>query len=236
MPKTEDIEMMFDSIAPDYDILNHLLSLDIDKRWRAKAVRSILDRETTQKQTTILDVACGTGDFSIAVAKHYPNTTVTGIDLSEGMLMKGRQKLITSHLDKRISLEKGDCYKLSFPDCSFDGVCVAFGVRNFEFLKDSIKEMLRVLKPGRRLVILELSMPGNRFIRWVYKIYFSHILPLIGKTISGDKGAYKYLPASVINFPAPEKFMAIMKECNADQVRHQSLSLGICRLYTATKR
>jgi len=235
MPGTEYIEKMFDSIAPEYDILNHLLSMDIDKRWRADAVRAILGRECSQKPGHILDVACGTGDFSIAVAGYYPLVSVTGVDLSEGMLEKGVQKVASANLAERITLEKGDCYHLRYPDCSFDGVCVAFGVRNFEFLEDSIKEMLRVLKPCGRLVILELSMPGNKAVRALYKWYFTKILPIIGKRISGDKTAYSYLPESVIRFPAPDVFMNILRGCGAVQVTHKSLSSGICRLYTAVR-
>jgi len=236
MPKTESIESMFDHIAPEYDALNHILSLDKDKNWRKTAVKTLLDRKGPHSAGQVLDVACGTGDFSIAVARYYSDVTVKGVDLSEGMLEKGRGKIASMHLSDRISLEKGDCRSLPFPDDSFDGVCVAFGVRNFEFLQESIKEMLRVLKPGRKLVILELSMPSNRFVRNLYSFYFTRILPLVGKSISGDKSAYRYLPESVIRFPAPGKFLEILKECGAATVTHKSLTFGICRLFTALKR
>jgi len=236
MPKTEYIEKMFDSIAPEYDLLNHLLSMDIDKRWRKVAVRHILSKEESGRPCHILDVACGTGDFSLAVAGHYPLARITGIDLSDGMLEKGRKKVISAGLENRISLKKGDCHHLDYPDNTFDGVCVAFGVRNFEFLKESIREMLRVLKPGGRLVILELSLPKNKFIRTAYKTYFSHILPVIGRSISRDRSAYRYLPESVIRFPMPDEFMKILKECGSERVFHRAFSLGICRLYTAVRK
>lgn len=227
---------MFDNIAPEYDALNHILSMDIDRNWRKRAVKTILSRENRNIRGQILDVACGTGDFSIAVAGYYPGITVKGIDLSEGMLEKGREKVASRHLSERIHLEKEDCRSLSFPDDSFDGVCAAFGVRNFEFLQESIKEMLRVLKPGHKLVILELSMPTSRIIRSLYRFYFTRILPFVGKSISGDSSAYKYLPESVIHFPDPEKFLKILKECGAGTVTHKSLSFGICRLYTAVRQ
>ena len=250
MAKKEKIEELFDDIAPDYDYLNHLLSLDIDKKWRKRAVREIIDTDSPQK---ILDVACGTGDFTLAIArkammKHADNsgchTSITGIDLSEGMLEIGRAKVSESgfHPENEagdecvtIDLCKGDCEALSFPDKSFDRISAGFGVRNFEHLETGLREMFRVLKPDGKLVILELSVPSNRLLRGLYKMYFLHILPHIGGKMSGNKGAYRYLPASVLNFPGPDRFKQMLYEAGFRTVRHKALTFGICRMYTAVR-
>lgn len=225
--------MNFDTIASDYDRLNHLLSLGIDKTWRKRALKEIVEPDKPQQ---ILDVACGTGDFSIVIAKKAnPDTLVTGVDLSEGMLKVMEGKVNAASLDSRIKMEQGNCEKMRFPDESFDRVTVAFGIRNVVHRQEALKEMLRVLKPGGRLVILELSVPSNPVIRWFYKIYFTHILPLIGGCISGDKAAYRYLPASVLKFPGKQEWMATMTSCGFRCVRHKSFTLGICRMYVGEK-
>ena len=230
MPKKEAVERMFDSIAPEYDTLNHILSLNIDRLWRWQAVRKLLDKDA---ECRILDVACGTGDFSVAVAGRSANARITGIDLSEGMLAEGREKVKEKGLSGQIELLKGDCESLEFPDGAFDGVCVGFGVRNFEHLEVGLREMRRVLKSGGRLVILELSVPQNKVLLALYKLYFLKILPKIGGKVSGDEAAYRYLPASVLHFPLPKEFKEILLRCGFSEVRHTSLSLGICRMYVA---
>ncbi len=230
MPKKEAVERMFDSIAPEYDALNHILSLNIDRLWRRRAVKKLLDKDAGCR---ILDIACGTGDFSIAVAGRSANAKITGIDLSEGMLAAGREKVRKNGLAGQIELLKGDCESLEFPDGTFDGVCVGFGVRNFEHLETGLREMRRVLRPGGRLVILELSVPQNKLLLALYKLYFLKILPKIGGRISGDEAAYRYLPASVLNFPLPKEFKAILRRCGFSGIRHTPLSLGICRMYVA---
>lgn len=251
MPRKEKIHDMFNSIAGDYDKLNHIMSLDIDKSWRKRALKRILKstraerragRETDGKgrirQIDVLDVACGTGDFSIAIAeamKKYAKGHVTGVDLSEGMLEVMKDKVAKAGLDDLISYETGDCENLRFADESFDRVTVAFGVRNFENREKGLKEMLRVLKPGGKLVILELSVPSNAFMRWLFNLYFVHILPFIGGKISGDKAAYKYLPASVLNFPGKKEFTSTLRECGYAAVSHKAFTLGICRMYTGIK-
>ena len=233
MPKKEKIRSMFDSIAPDYDKLNHILSLDIDKGWRKKAVREIAD---TAHPLQVLDVACGTGDFAIAVAKAAaPGSHVTGIDLSEGMMSVGRRKVASEGLEGTIHMEQGDCEALPFMDNTFDRVSVAFGVRNFEHLKKGLTEMHRVLVQGGKAVILELSVPGNPVLRFLYKLYFLHILPEIGGLVSGDKGAYRYLPASVLKFPKPADFMQMMSSCGFSSVKSRAFTFGICRMYVGTK-
>ncbi len=225
---------MFDSIAGDYDSLNHILSLDIDKIWRKKALKAIVDASDPVK---VLDLACGTGDFSIAVAKALRgrNGHITGVDLSEGMLAVMREKVGKAGLEETISIEEGDGENLRFPDNTFDRVTIAFGIRNFEDRLKGLSEMRRVLKPGGRLVILELSRPENRGIRWFYDLYFLHILPKIGGKVSGDKAAYAYLPASVAAFPGKKEFSATMLSAGFRNVTHKAMTLGACRMYTGEK-
>ena len=231
MAKKEKIKNLFDNIAPNYDKLNHILSLNIDKGWRKKAVREIIDGD---KPLSILDVACGTGDFTIEICNNAKEgSRIIGIDLSEGMMKVGREKI--KAIGKCATLEYGDCEALAYSDNTFDRISVGFGVRNFEHLDIGLKEMYRVLKPGGKLVILELSVPSNPIIRWCYKLYFLNILPAIGGMISGDRGAYEYLPASVLHFPSPDKFMSMMDKAGFNKVMHKALTLGICRMYIAIK-
>lgn len=231
MAKKEKIEKLFNNIAPDYDRLNHILSLNIDKGWRHKAVREIVDSKEPLK---VLDVACGTGDFTIEIAKKAAKgSKITGIDLSEGMMSVGREKIAAAKVEA--ILEQGDCEALTYADNTFDRISVGFGVRNFEHLSLGLKEMFRVIKKGGKLVILELSIPSNAFIRWCYKLYFLKILPAIGGWISGDRSAYEYLPASVLHFPAPDKFIPMLKEAGFTEVEHRALTFGICRMYICKK-
>ena len=232
MPKKEAVEQMFDSIAPEYDALNHIFSLNIDKLWRRRAVRALLEKDA---EGHILDVACGTGDFSVALARRSQNIRITGVDLSEGMLEGGRKKVAELGLSSRIEMLKGDCDALEFADGTFDGVCVGFGVRNFEHLEQGLCEMRRVLKPGCKLVVLELSVPQNKILFSLYKFYFLKVMPWIGGKVSGNKAAYRYLPASVLHFPGPDKFKAILAGCGFRNIRHAALTFGLCRMYVAVK-
>lgn len=231
MAKKEKIRSLFDNIAPDYDKLNHILSMNIDTSWRRKAVKRIVD---VPEPLQILDVACGTGDFTIEIAKAAASgSLVTGVDLSEGMMKIGREKIGAAGVNA--VMIQGDCEELPFETGTFDRISVAFGVRNFEHLDKGLEEMLRVLKPLGRCVILELSVPSNGFIRWCYKLYFLKILPAIGGMVSGDRGAYEYLPASVLKFPAPDKFMKMMEDAGYRNVTHKGFTLGICRMYIGEK-
>ena len=232
MAKKEGLRKLFDNIAGDYDRLNHILSLNIDKSWRRKAVKEIAD---TAEPLNILDEACGTCDFTIEIAKAAPQgSNVTGIDLSERMLQIGREKCCKEGITAE--LQTGDCEAMPYKDETFDRIGVAFGVRNFENLPKGLTEMLRVLKPEGKLVILELSIPRNPIIRWCYKLYFLKILPAIGGWVSGNRGAYEYLPASVLRFPAPEKFMEMMHEAGFEQVHKKSFTMGICQMYIGIKK
>ena len=233
MPQKEKIQQMFDGIAPDYDRLNHLMSLGVDRSWRRRALREIVDARRAQ---SILDIACGTGDFSLAIAgRMHPDSRITGLDLSEGMLAVMRDKVAKAGLEGRISCEQGDSEAMRFADASFDVVTIAFGIRNFAHREAALREILRVLKPGGRLVILELSVPENRFLRWGYNLYFKHFVPWIGGLISGDKAAYTYLPASVQAFPGRREWTATMAGCGYAQVRHKAFTLGLCRMYVGEK-
>ena len=223
---------MFDGIAPTYDRLNHLMSLNVDKLWRRYALREIVDGSVQQ----ILDVACGTGDSTISIAKAgNPGSRVTGVDISEGMMALVMQKAAREGVHDRIRLKVADGEDLPFGEGSFHRVTCAFGIRNFEHKEQGLKEFYRVLKPGGKAVILELSVPTGRTARRLYDVYFMHVLPWVGGLISGDKAAYRYLPASVHAFPSPEVFMEMLRDAGFTQVRHRSLSFGLCRMYIGEK-
>ena len=231
MPRKEKIQQMFDSIAPGYDAFNHLTSLGADRCWRRRALREVVGPR-------VLDEACGTGDFAIAIARHLARNgggSVVGVDISEGMLEVMRRKVAEAGAAITVSAEIGDCCALRYPDASFDTVTVAFGVRNFEDREKALAEVLRVLRPGGRFVMLELGIPRNPVVRAAYKFYFTRIMPLIGRGISKDKAAYRYLPASVLEFPKPEDWTATMQKAGFADVRHRPLSLGICNLFTGIR-
>ena len=229
--KKVQVESMFDSIAPKYDLLNHTLSLNIDKIWRRKVARSV----AKNRPGTVLDVATGTCDLAIAVARKARPQSIVGIDLSEEMLNVGRQKVQKINLSDTITVQKGDAENLPFGDNTFDAITVAFGVRNFENLDKGRTEMLRVLKPGGSCVILEFTMPVAFPVKQLYNFYFRHILPLIGRLVSSHKSAYTYLPESVKAFPQRTDFVRIMEQCGYAGARFRSLSLGIAAIYIGTK-
>ena len=232
MPKKEKVRQMFDGIAPTYDRLNHLMSLNVDRLWRRHALREIVDGSVQQ----ILDVACGTGDSTISIAKAgNPGSRVTGVDISEGMMALVMQKAAREGVHDRIRLKVADGEDLPFGEGSFHRVTCAFGIRNFEHKEQGLREFYRVLRPGGKAVILELSVPTGRTARRLYDVYFMHVLPWVGGLISGDKAAYRYLPASVHAFPSPEVFMEMLRDAGFTQVRHRSLSFGLCRMYIGEK-
>lgn len=230
MAKKSYIVHIFDDIAPSYDKLNHLLSMNVDKSWRSKSVKQIM----AQNPKTVLDIACGTGDFSIALAKAGVEMVI-GVDISEGMMNVGRDKVAALGLSDKIAMHVDDSESLSLADESVDAVSVAFGVRNFEHLQLGLNEMYRVIKRGGTVNILELSVPLNPILLWCYKLYFMHILPFFGGLISGNKGAYRYLPASVLNFPKPAVFMPMLEEAGFTEVKQRVFTFGLCRLFTGKK-
>lgn len=228
MAKKNFIVDLFNDIAPTYDKLNHILSLNVDKSWRRKAVARIV----SQKPSKVLDIACGTGDFTIALAQAgVPE--VMGVDISEGMLEVGRQKVAALGLN--IEMKVDDSESLSLADDSVDAVSVAFGVRNFEHLQLGLNEMHRVIRPGGQVCVVELSVPSNPILLFGYKLYFLHVLPFFGGLVSGNRKAYKYLPVSVLNFPKPDAFCGMLREAGFKQVEAKAFTFGLCRMFTGIK-
>ncbi len=228
--KKDQVSRMFDNIAWRYDFLNHFLSFGIDRRWRKRAIH-ILSQVSHE---TILDVACGTGDLSIEALKLKPRKII-GVDISEGMLAKGREKLVRKNLEKSITLVHGDSEALQFDDETFDAAMVAFGVRNFEDMNQGLAEILRVLKPGGLLIVLEFSKPQSLFFKKIFNFYFFRILPFIGSLFSKDASAYSYLPESVNTFPDRIDFLDIMRKVGFTDTCFEELTMGIACLYYGKK-
>lgn len=228
--KKEQVAKMFDNISGRYDFLNHFLSLGIDILWRRKAILLLKDIQPK----VILDVATGTGDFSIEALSLRPQKVV-GVDISAGMLEMGRKKMREKGFDQVIELVLADSEKLPYADNYFDAAIVAFGVRNFENLERGLGEMLRVIKPGGRIVILEFSRPAKFPMKQLYKVYFTAILPVIGRLISRDRAAYTYLPESVQAFPDGEQFVNILAKTGYKNPQCKPLTFGISSLYWGSK-
>lgn len=229
--KKAEVERMFDKIAPRYDLLNRVLSLGIDVKWRTRAI-GYLEKKSPR---TILDVATGTADVAIMAAKILKPDNITGIDIANQMLDFGRVKIKNEDLESIIRLETGDSERLRFADDSFDAVTVAFGVRNFEHLEQGLAEMYRVLRPGGRVVILEFSKPHFFPFKQIYNAYFKYVLPLIGRLTSRDVRAYTYLFESVQIFPEGQDFLNILTKIGYQNPTCERLTLGICSIYSATK-
>ena len=221
---------MFDDISPKYDLLNHLLSANIDKLWRRKVIRMLEKRQPK----TILDIATGTADFAIAASK-IKDSMITGIDISEGMLEVGRKKVLKLGLSSKIELIKADSESLPFDTGCFDAAIVAFGVRNFENLRKGLTEIQRVLKPGGEFYILEFSKPAKFPIKQLYQFYFNKVLPFIGGLVSNNKKAYTYLPDSVNEFPDGLKFLSILADTGFVEMSHHEQTFGIATIYMARK-
>ena len=229
--KKEQVEAMFDGIAPTYDTLNHTLSWGIDKAWRRKAI----DRLGAFKPRKILDIATGTGDFAILSAQRIKPDTVTGADISEGMMEIGREKVKKLGLNACIKFQKEDCLNLSFQNGTFDAVTVAYGVRNFQDLDKGLREMRRVLKENGHLLIVELAAPPKFPMKQLFWLY-SHVwMPLVGRIVSKDKKAYKYQPAKMEACPQGEKMEGILKEAGYTEVEWKRFTFGICTMYLAKK-
>lgn len=225
------VAKMFDNIAHSYDFLNHSLSFGVDRIWRRAAINSLKPYNPQE----ILDVATGTGDFAILTAKKLKPRKLIGIDISHGMIEVGLKKVTKEGLDKTITLQTDDCMHLSFPDNSFDAVTVAYGVRNFENLDCGLKEMHRVLRPGGRLVIIELSVPSKFPMKQLFSIYSKIAFPFIGKLVSHDDNAYKYLPATMKAFPHGPEMKEILIRTGFNNPLYNDFLLGINTLYTAEK-
>lgn len=228
--KREQIAEMFDNVSPKYDLLNHLLSAGIDIYWRKKAIK-LLQKEKPQ---TILDIATGTGDFAIEALKLTPKKIV-GVDISEGMLAVGREKIKKLGKENVIELRTGDSAHLPFSDNSFDALTASFGVRNFENLLLGLTDMYRVMKPGGTCVILEFSKPKTFPFKQLYNFYFRYILPIIGRMVSKDTSAYTYLPESVQAFPDGNDFLKIYEQAGFKHTKCIPLTFGICSIYVGKK-
>ena len=229
--KAQQVEQMFDNIAPTYDKLNHRLSWDIDHGWRKKAIRQL----APYQPQAMLDIATGTGDFAIMAAQMLKPSKLIGADISEGMMEIGRQKVKKAGLDRIISFDKEDCLNLSYDSESFDAVTAAFGIRNFADLDKGLKEMQRVLKPGGHLSIVELTTPVSFPMKQLFHIYSHTVLPVYGRLISKDTSAYSYLTKTIEAFPQGERMVEILKKAGFREATFKRLTFGICTMYFAKK-
>lgn len=229
--KSEQVRAMFDNIAPAYDFMNRAMTLGIDRLWRGKAVRMI----AVPRPHDILDVATGTGDLAMLLARRLDPLSVTGVDLSDGMLEIGRCKASEAGLADIITFRQADCLNLPFTGNSFDCVTVAYGVRNFADILAGYCEMYRVLRPGGRLLVIELSTPRGRFVRPLYDFYTNRIIPAVGRIVSRDTRAYTYLPESIAAVPQGEDMASLMRSAGFADVVVRPLTFGVCTVYLATK-
>ncbi|MBS1730487.1 MAG: bifunctional demethylmenaquinone methyltransferase/2-methoxy-6-polyprenyl-1,4-benzoquinol methylase UbiE [Bacteroidetes bacterium] len=229
--KKEQVADMFDSISKRYDFLNRFLSMGIDVSWRKKAIREL----SSIHPKNLLDVATGTGDMAILAYKILRPEKIIGIDISQGMLEAGEKKIKSLGFEKNIELKRGDSETINFPDNSFEGITVAFGVRNFEHLEKGLGEMRRVLKPGGKLVILEFTKPHLPVVKNFYTFYMRNIAPGLGSFFSGNKKAYSYLHESVQAFPEREEFLKLLQDAGFRDTNLKMLSLGICAIYCGYK-
>jgi demethylmenaquinone methyltransferase / 2-methoxy-6-polyprenyl-1,4-benzoquinol methylase len=230
--KKQQVATMFNQIAFRYDFLNQLLSGGIDKYWRRKAIKIL----SAQQPKRILDVATGTADLAIMAHKYLPATPITGIDISEGMLALGQKKIAHLKLKSHISLQMGDSEAINFDEHTFDAVMVAFGVRNFQDLHKGLDEMLRVLTPNGKLIVLEFSKPKKKIFKWLYKVYMRVITPTVGKWVAKHETAYQYLNDSVLKFPEGNDFLTIMNDVGYTATYLKTLTGGICTIYCGTKK
>lgn len=229
--KTEQVEQMFNQIAPTYDTLNHRLSWNIDRSWRRKALRQLQPYSPKR----MLDVATGTGDFAMMAAQMLQPKSVVGIDISDGMMAVGQQKVKDAALDAIVSFAHEDCMHLSFSDGEFDAVTAAFGIRNFSDLDGGLREMCRVLRKGGCLSIVELTTPVRFPMKQLFAIYSHTVLPVYGRLVSGDNKAYAYLTKTIEAFPQGEKMVGILLRAGFSEASFRRLTFGICTMYFARK-
>lgn len=231
--KREQVELMFDNIAPSYDTLNHTLSFGVDRLWRKAAINFLLKHRTSTD--SVLDIATGTGDFAILAFQKLHPQQVVGCDISEGMMKIGRQKVNKLGLSNRITFQNEDCAKMSFADNSFDAIISAFALRNFQNLDDCLKEMHRVLSTEGHLAVVDLCTPVSFPMKQLFYLYKKVVMPTLGKLISKDKTAYSYLPETMDAVPQAERMQHIIQQAGFHNVNFKRLAFGMCILYTATK-
>jgi len=229
--KSAQIETAFDRIAQRYDFMNRLLSMGIDTSWRRKALRSLGDITPVQ----ILDVAAGTGDLSIMAAKKFRRAEVTGIDLSQKMLDIAKNKAKRKVPSQQIHFVQGDCLKMPFADDTFDLATIAFGIRNFENINTGCQEIRRVLKPGGILLIIELSRPQNKILSCFYNLYLNHVIPVLGRVLTGSTSEYRYLPESIKYVPQGAEMLALLGDAGFSNRSLVTHTFGICTCYTVEK-
>ncbi|PLX78945.1 MAG: bifunctional demethylmenaquinone methyltransferase/2-methoxy-6-polyprenyl-1,4-benzoquinol methylase UbiE [Desulfuromonas sp.] len=230
--KGRGIREMFDAIAPRYDFLNRLLSFGIDRRWRRFTVRQL----AVPKGGAVLDIATGTGDVALEVARQTdPSVSIVGVDFTQGMLVHGLEKVAASLYPERIRLVNAPCEALPHPDSVFDGVTIAFGIRNVVERQQGLREMFRVLKPGGIVAILEFSQPESQLFRQIYYFYFRRLLPWVGGLFS-KRSAYQYLPDSVLEFPTTEEFQQMMTAAGFIELRSVPLTFGIATLHIGRRQ
>ncbi len=225
------VKEIFSTITPRYDFLNHFLSMRRDIAWRRFTIKKMRFFQTKR----FLDIACGTGDLSIDAAEKYPEITVNGVDFVREMIQVGQKKVNQKKVAKRIHLVTGDALRLPFRDNSFDVAAMAFGIRNIPDRQNALREMLRVVVPGGQVMILEMTFTRNPFFQVFYNIYLNHILPRLAKRFSSNPGAYHYLADSIMNFPSPDEFTAMMEDSGIENVDAYSLTFGVTYLHVGTK-
>lgn len=230
--KKEQVREMFDGIAPRYDLLNRILSLGIDRGWRRRTAKTVAERRPER----VLDLATGTGDLAVAIARRTPGAMVTGLDVSEGMLAAGREKIAAKGLSNRVELMCGDGERLPLENGSFDCVTVAFGIRNFGDPQAGLHEAARVLRPDGMMAVLEFSKPRGKVFGPLYRFYFRRILPFVGGLVSGDRKAYKYLHDSAGEFPDGERFLDMMRKAGFSNCTAKPLTFGIATIYIGNKQ
>lgn len=228
--KAPQVEEMFDHIAPRYDLLNHLLSLGIDRRWRRQAIDTLADFHPRR----LLDVATGTGDFALLAARRLHPQQIVATDLSEGMMSVGREKVRRKGLDKIISFMRADCLRLPFADDTFDAATVAYGVRNFQDLNAGLRELRRVVKRGGHLLIVELTAPPHAPMRQLFWLYSHVIMPLVGRLVSHDPRAYTYLPRTMEAFPQGEVMEGVLRRAGFSNIMWRRFTFGLCTMYLAS--
>lgn len=237
-PKGEQVEEMFDSISPVYDFMNKAMTLGMHHKWRDRALATLAKEYAPgEAPRDIIDLATGTGDVAFELHKIWPEAKITGLDLSEGMLdiARKREAELPAADREKITFRKGDCMAIDAPDGSFDVATVAYGVRNFERLADGFSEIYRILRPGGRLCVIELSVPERKLTRGAYNVYTEYVIPYVGLYMSRHHTAYSYLPKSIAAAPQRRDLALLMRQAGFRHCRWKSLTFGVVTFYLAEK-